>query len=171
MLELTAGTFWQGVGGHDAGGGSFPVVDRQVVEGRLQRAFDFLDRQRLADHTGGIRQHLAGIDAGQLGQFRASALGGGQARFAGAGVGIAGVGQQVTHRALYALLGQDHRCGAKGVQGEHAGNRGAFNTAHDHNILAPRALDAGRGDTEFKTGNRVQRWQRTKTNSHECAPL
>jgi hypothetical protein len=70
-----------------------------------------------------------------------------------------------------ALLGQDHRGGAKGVQGEHAGYRGAFNTAHDHNILAPRALDASRGDTEFKTGNRVQRWQRTKTNSHECAPL
>ncbi|MCY1239098.1 hypothetical protein D9M72_518740 [compost metagenome] len=171
MLELTTGALWQGVGGHDAGGGSFPVVDRQVIEGRLQRAFDLFDRQRLADHAGGIRQHLAGIDTGQLGQFRASALGGGQARFARAGVGIAGVGQQITHRALYALLGQDHRCGAKGVQGEHAGNRGALNTAHDHNILAPRALDASRGDTEFKTGNRVQRWQRTKTNSHECAPL
>jgi hypothetical protein len=93
----------------------------------------------------------------------------GQARLAGAGVGIAGVGQQVAHRACTRCLARITG-GAESVEGEHAGDRRAFGTAHHHHILAPRALDAGRSDTEFKTGNRVQRGQRTKTNSHECAP-
>ncbi|MNO95606.1 hypothetical protein D3C76_872510 [compost metagenome] len=166
VLELAAGTLGQGVGGHDAGGGFSPVVFRQVVQGGLQGAFDLLDWQRLADHTGGKWQYRLGRHAGQLGELGAGALGSGQARCTGTGVGVAGVGQQVTHSALNALLGEDNRSGAKGVEGEHASDAGAFGTAHDHHILAPRALDAGRSDAEFKTRNRVQGGQRTKTNSH-----
>ncbi len=166
MLELAAGTFGQGVGGHDAGGGFGPVVFRQVVEGGLQRAFDLLDRQRLTDYAGGERQYRFSRYAGQFGQLGAGALGGGQAWRAGAGVGVTGVGQQIAHGALHTLLGQDHRRCAEGVEGEHASHAGAFGAAHDHHILAPRALDAGGSDAEFKTRNRVQGGQRTKTNSH-----
>ena len=136
----------------------------------MQGAFDFFHRQRLTDHTGGVRQHLAGIDAGQLGQLGAGARRRHQAGLAGARVGVAGIGQQVANRPGHALLGQNHRRGAEGIEGEHARHGRAFRTTHHHHILAPRALDARRSDTEFKTGNRVQRGQRTKTNSHECAP-
>ena len=66
--KLAAGPLGQGVGGHDAGGSLGPVVLGQVVESSLQRAFDLLDRQRLANHPRGERQHSALIHAGQLSQ-------------------------------------------------------------------------------------------------------
>jgi len=168
--ELTARAFRQGVRGHDASGGGRPVIHRQVVQRGLQGAFDFLNRQRLADDTGGVRQHLAGIHASQLGQLGAGTRSSDQTRLTGACVGIASVSQQVTDGAGNALLGQDHRSGTEGVEGENTGDGRTFGTAHHHHILAPRALDAGRRDTELKTGNRVQCGQRTKTNSHERAP-
>ncbi|MNE32637.1 hypothetical protein D3C80_1262580 [compost metagenome] len=170
MLELTAGALGQGVGGHDTGGSGGPVVHGQVVEGCLQGAFDFFHRQRLADDTRGERQHGAFVDANQLGQAGAGARRILQARLAGTGVGVTGIGQQVANSALHALFGKDHRSRAKGVLGEHARHVRAFGATHDDHILAPRAFDARRSDAEFKTGYRVQRWQRTKTNSHESAP-
>ena len=39
------------------------------------------------------------------------------------------------------------------------------------NIFAPWALDASRGNAQFKTGNRMQGRQRTKTNSHTVNSL
>ena len=168
MLELTAGTLWQGVGGHDAGCSLGPVVLGQIVQRGLQCAFDLLDRQRLADHPGGIRQHCTGINAGQFSQPGAGPGCSDQPWLTGTGVGIARVGQQIANRALHTLFGQNHRGRAKRIQGENTRHAGAFGAAHNHHVLAPCALDTGRSDTQFKTGHRVQNRQRTKTNSHDA---
>ncbi|MNF78738.1 hypothetical protein D3C84_609310 [compost metagenome] len=170
MLELTAGTLGQGVGGHDALGGLRPVVDTEVGQRGGQGALDLLDRQRLADHPGGERQHRALGHPGQLGELGAGAAGADQAVRAGAGVGVAGVGQQIANLASQALTGDQHRRGAEGVGGGHAGDGRTLGTAHHHHVLAPDALDAGRGDTEFEAGNRVQGGQGAKTDSHGKAP-
>ncbi|MDT4843603.1 hypothetical protein FQZ97_775370 [compost metagenome] len=166
MDELAAGALGQGVGGHDAFGGGGPVVRPQVGEGGRQRGFDLFYRQRFADHPGGERQHRIGRHAGQLGELGAGVRGIDQARLAGAGVGVAGVGQQVAHRTEEALLADDHRRRAEGIEGEHPRHAGAFGAAHHHHVLAPRALDAGRGDAEFEAGNRMQGGQGTETDSH-----
>ncbi len=137
----------------------------------MQRPFDFLHGQRLTNHTGGIWQHSIGVDTRQLRELGAGTRSCGQPRRAGARVGITGVGQQITHRAFYTLLGQNHRRGAERVQREHACHTGTFSAAHDHHVFAPWALDSGRGNAKFKTRNRVQRRQRTKTNSHEVRSL
>ena len=142
----------------------------QIIQRRLQRAFDLRHRQRLADHPGGERQYRALVNTAQCGQRGTGAAGVGQPLGTGAGVGVAGIGQQVTHVALQTLTGQQHRRRAKGVGGSHAGNLRPFGQAHDHYILAPRTLDARRSNAKLKTGNRVQGRQRTKTNSHESAP-
>jgi hypothetical protein len=75
---------------------------------------------------------------------------------AGSGIGVTGVGQQVTHRAVHAFAGDEHGGSAEGVGGGHAGDTGALGTAHDHYVLTPWSLDAGRSDAEFETGYRVQ---------------
>ena len=146
------------------------------IKGGLQGTFDFLDRQRLTDYPRGIRQNRIGINPCQFSELVAGTGSRDQTRGTGARIGIARVGQQVADRALKTLLGQDHRRSAKRIQSEYACNAGAFGAAHYHDILASHTLDTGRSNTQFKTGNRVQSRQRTKTNSHDallnkfCAP-
>ena len=166
MLKLAAGALGQGVGGHDADGGFSPVIFIQIIESGLQSAFDFLHRQWLTDHPGGERQHGRLGHTSQLRQSGTRALGIDQALGASTGVGVAGVGQQVAHSTLQALTGDDHRRRAERIGGGHTRHTGAFGAAHHHYIFAPWALDASRGNAQFKTGNRMQGRQRTKTNSH-----
>lgn len=94
-----------------------------------------------------------------------------QARLAGASVGIAGVGQQVTNRAGHALLGQDHRRCAEGVEGEH--HRRTVEPSAQRittTSLRPGRLMPAEAIPSSKPATGVQCGQRTKTNSHECAP-
>ena len=143
----------------------------QVVESSLQSAFDFLYGQWLTDHPGGKWQYSLRGNTRQLRQSGARALGIDQALGAGACVGIAGIGQQVAHGTLQALTGDDHRRRAERIGGGHTRHTGAFGAAHHHYIFAPWALDASRGNAQFKTGNRMQGRQRTKTNSHTVNSL
>src|SRR5690606_41426577 len=80
----------------------------------------------------------------------------GHAFGAGAGIGVTGVGQQVTYLALHTLTGDQHRRRAEGVGSGDAGNTRAFGATHHHYILATGPLDASRGDTKFKAGHRMQ---------------
>ena len=74
-------------------------------------------------------------------------------------------------RALQALTGDNHRRRAERIGGGHTRHPRAFGAAHHHYIFAPWALDASRGNAQFKTGNRMQGRQRTKTNSHVVSSL
>ncbi len=132
------------------------MIGREVVERGLQCRLDLLNRQRLADHTGGKRQHDSLVNVGQRRQRGAGATGVGQPLRPGAGVGVTGVGQQVAHRTVHAFAGDQYRRGTERVGGGHSSHSRTFGAAHHHHVLAARALDAGGGDAQLEAGNRMQ---------------
>ncbi len=162
MVDRARGRFRLGVGRHDRFGRVEPVVRGEIGDRGRQAGDDLRQRQRLEDHAGRERQHLLGVAAEQLRHFGAGGLGIGQARFAGAGIGVAGVDHQRADRLAAVLHGRQvgladlDRRGAEAVQGEHAGDGGAVGDAHHQQVLAVGLLDAGLGKADLDAGDRFQ---------------
>ena len=145
--------FGNGVGGHDAFGGTDPVALGRILDGCRQARFDALDRQRLHDHTGGKRQHLLRCQIQQTCRGHTGGAGAHQAIVPRARIRVTGVDHNGTHvLATGQMFTTDlHRSSAKTVLREHPGHRGAFVQQKHGQVLATDLADARLGHTNTHT--------------------
>ena len=100
-------------------------------------------RHRQADHAGGANAHFRALETERFGHRIAHRVGVVDALHAGAGVGIAGVGDDRAQVALAQVgLGHAHRCGFHAVGGE-----GARRTARHVRNKSARDRDGPRRDS------------------------
>ena len=97
------------------------------MTGLRQRRRNLVHWQRFTDDTGGKRQDFIRPALSQLGNRPTACRGGSKPLLTGAGIGIAGIDQQVTRIRLRLVLTRDqYRRGAEGIAGIHGGAAGPF---------------------------------------------
>ena len=158
-VQLRTKGFGHGLGRHDGLAHAQPVVFPRVGQCCVQSGLDAVIGQGLHDDAGGKRQDLLRRQAQFAGQSGAGAQGTGAAVGAGAGIGIARVDQQrpdASAGAGQVLTADLHGCRTEAVLREDAGYRGTRLQQHHRQVFALRFADAGFGNTQTHTGNRVQ---------------
>ncbi len=156
QVEAPARALGHGIGGHDAIGGLAPSACGQAATSGRQSGGYLVHRQRLAYDAGGERQHDLRWHPDLACQGLTTSSGVRHPPRPGAGIGIAGIDQQIARRRLREMpLGDYHRCGAKSIAGEHRGATRFLRQLDHHHIAPPGLFDTGASDTESHPRDRM----------------